>query len=147
MNGRNMDELLQDITRIARAGNDFFVATYPAVVDAEVRTAFAYVSDVKSRLIADLQPWVLGMPASDGHRSRVAAVENAYVEAQAEFDGHMSESVALALGFGEDDLLKLVGRAYEAARLPALRLLLRTHYSQLLICRQAMWRLSGRMAA
>jgi uncharacterized protein (TIGR02284 family) len=147
MNGRNIDELLEEIARIARAGRGFFVATYPAVVDAEIRTAFAYVSDVKARLLSDLQAWVPAMSATDGNSSRVAAVERAYVEAHAAFDGAMPDAVALALGFGEDQLLKRVGHAYAAARLPALRQLLKTHYAQLLICRQAMWRLNGRMAA
>ena len=147
MNGRNVDQQLQEITCIARAGREFFAAAYPVLADAEIRTAFAYVGDVKHRLIADLHPWVPGLSANDRRSSRVAAVERAYVEALAGFDGRMSDTVALALGFGEDQLLNLVGRAYEGARLPALRLLLKTHYSQLLICRQAMWRLSGRMAA
>ena len=61
----NLQEVvLHQVARIARSGRDFFVGVYPGVVDAEVRRTFAYVAEVKSRLLADLAPWVKPSPDS-----------------------------------------------------------------------------------
>jgi len=51
------------------------------------------------------------------------------------------------LDLAPDGIASLVERAFEDAEEPALRRLLKTHYAQLLVCRQAMWRLNGRLAA
>lgn len=141
----NTDALLRDILHVTRAGHAFFVSAYPGLVDAEVRTAFAYVTDVKARMIAELTPWLTA--ADDECSAKAHTIEKMYTDARAAFHGRAPANVASALGFGEDQLLRMVERAFADARLPALRQLLKTHHSQLRVCRQAMGRMQGRMAA
>ena len=146
MSNQNTDEVLQEIVRMARAGRDFYSGSYASVVDAETRTAFACLIDEKNRLVADLQPWIEQTSLAP-RSSRADAAEKMYRAARTAFNGRTTANVAGALGFGEDQLLGRVERAFMVARLPALRHLLRTHVAQLQICRAAMWRLTERLAA
>jgi len=144
---RTITEKLQDIVRIAQSSRDFFVAAYPHVAEPELRTAFAYISDVKARLIADMTPWTPQEPCVSARKPDSDAIERLYADARALLGRRPPEQFGDALSFGEDQLLKRVERAFDEVRLPALRQLLRSYQSQLAVCRQAMWRLNGRMAA
>lgn len=146
MSYQNTDEMLRDIVRIASASRDFCAATYAEIDDAETRTTFAFIADEKSRLVADLLPWI-GTPADLRRRSAAEPVEAMYRAARAAFDRRATVNVAGALGFGEDQLLACIDRAHEQTRLPELRRLLKAHRIQLQTGRQAMWRLDGRLAA
>jgi uncharacterized protein (TIGR02284 family) len=137
-------QALQDIVRVARSGYTFFVDAGTRTSDADVREAFAYVADVKKQLMDSLATWTPPVP-SDGHGSSiVAALEKLYVDVRQHFHGDAPQSVAHALTFGEDQLLKLTERAFEGTRVPALRHLLKSYYSELSICQQAMSRLRTR---
>lgn len=141
-------QILQDIVRVAQSGRDFFAGTGPRVSEGEVRAAFGYVADVKKRLINSLAIWAPPMSGnSEGDTSTVAAVEKAYAGASRRFRKDAPASVAHALTFGEDRLLKLTERAFETTRVPALRQLLKAYYAEIAICRQTMSRLESRLAA
>jgi hypothetical protein len=151
---KNHDEVLQQIVRIARSGRDFFLQMYPQVTDPEERTAFTYISDVKSQLIADLAPWVPRIesrrtdnpdPSTVERTSPAAMVEKLYADARKNF--RADAPGANALRFGEEQLIKLVERAFEESSVPALKEILKSYYGQLVICREAMWRLQLRLAA
>ncbi|MDR3386084.1 MAG: hypothetical protein P4L92_03455 [Rudaea sp.] len=144
------EDLLQQIARIARASHDFFVDVYPGVTDAEVRTAFAYISEIKSRLVADLEPWLAPTAANGGmgdHISPASVVEKMYADVRRNFRGNQPAASAAALGFGEEQLLRLTERAFSDASVSSLRELLKSYYPQLVICREAMFRLRARQAA
>ena len=146
------EDVLHQVARIARSGRDFFVGVYPGVVDAEVRTTFAYIAEVKSRLLADLAPWLTsGMesssPALDDHISPAAIVAKTYADARKTFRGDAPAASATALSFGEEQLLRLLGRAFEQSDHAALKQLLKSYHPQLVISREAMLRLRARRAA
>jgi len=144
----SQDQVLQNMARIAKSGHDFFADVYPRVLSPEVRQAFAYICDVKARLLRDLQPWVPSIVAADGDRTSPAAqVEKMYADARAQFRRDVPASVANALGFAEAQMCKLLQRAFDEAQSPALKQVLKSYYAELLICRQAMWRLHARLAA
>jgi hypothetical protein len=140
------EHTLQDIVRVAQSGHDLFVDMAHAS-EGEVREAFVYVAGVKKRLIESLAAWT--PPAPPGRRSNgiVAAVEKLYADVRQHFRGDAPASVAHALTFGEDQLIRLTERAVEGTRVPALRQLLKSYYSELSICQQAMSRLRTRLAA
>ena len=144
------EDILQQIDRIARSSHDFFVDVYPGVTDAEVRTAFAYIAEVKSRLLQDLAPWMLPTPqrgdATD-HISPATVVEKMYADARRNFRGSAPAASAGALSVGEEQLLRLMERAFTDSSVVALKELLKSYYPQLVICREAMSRLHARMAA
>ena len=151
------EDVLQQIAGIARRSRDFFVDMYPSVTDAEVRTAFAYISDVKSQLLTDLAPWLpqgalerwLPQDAQDRaeHISPMAMVEKMYADVRKSFRGSMPAASAHALSFGEEQLLRLLERAFEGSSVSTLKELLKSYYPQLVICREAMHRLRTRLAA
>jgi hypothetical protein len=156
------EDILQQINRIARCSRKFFVETYPGVRDAEVRTAFAYLSEVKGQLIAELAPWLPEAGAKPGHdesdqsgsdgssadrTSPAAIVEKMYADVHRNFRSDAPAMSANALSFGEEQLLRLVERAFEGSPVSAQKRLLKSYYSQLIICREAMWRLHSRLAA
>jgi len=142
------EQVLQNMARIARSGREFFAEVYPRVLSPEVRQAFAYITDVKSRLLRDLQPWVPEIHASgDDRTSPAAMVEKMYADARRQFRTDVPANVANALGFAEAQLCKLLQRAFDEADSPALKQVLKSYYAELLICRQAMWRLHARLAA
>ena len=146
------EDVLHQVARIARSGRDFFVEVYPGVVDAEVRTTFAYIAEVKSRLLTDLVPWLTsGMdssnPVSDDHISPAAIVAKTYADARKTFRGDAPAASATALSFGEEQLLRLLGRAFEQTENQTLKQLLKSYHPQLVISREAMLRLRARQAA
>jgi hypothetical protein len=51
------------------------------------------------------------------------------------------------LDIGEQQLIRLVERAFETSQSPVLRKLLKAHYPALVVCREAMSRLSARKVA
>jgi hypothetical protein len=144
------EDLLQQIARIARSSRDFFVDVYPGVTDAEVRTAFAYISEVKSRLLEDLAPWMPPAAATIeaiDHISPAAIVEKMYADARKNFRGTAPAASAGALSVGEEQLLRLLERAFVGSSAINLKELLKSYYPQLVICREAMSRLHARLAA
>jgi hypothetical protein len=146
------EDVLHQVARIAHSGRDFFVEAYPGVVDAEVRTTFAYIAEVKSRLLADLEPWLTSAmesssPALDDHISPAAIVAKTYADARKTFRGDAPAASAAALSFGEEQLLRLLGRAFEQSDHAALKQLLKSYHPQLVISREAMLRLRARRAA
>jgi hypothetical protein len=146
------EDVLQQVARIARSGRDFFAGAHPGVVDAEVRTTFAYIAEVKSRLLTDLAPWLTSAmesssPALDDHISPAAIVAKTYADVRKTFRGDAPAASAAALGFGEEQLLRLVGRAFEQSDDAALKQLLKSYHPQLVISREAMLRLRARRAA
>ena len=145
---KNTEQVLQNMIRIARSGRDFFRAVYPRVVDPEVRMAFTYVTDVKSRLIDDLSKWVPPVEDDIADRTSPAAVvEKMYADSRRNFRGNAPAEVSHALSSGEVQLCRLLERAFEESNIPALKRLLKAYYSELMLCRQAMWRLQARRAA
>jgi hypothetical protein len=151
--GKNMnrqEDLLQQITRIARSSHGFFVDVYPGVTDAEVRTAFAYISEVKGRLLQDLAPWMPPAATSTDptdHISPATVVEKMYADARRNFRGATPAASAGALSVGEEQLLRLLERAFAGSSASILKNLLKSYYPQLVICREAMSRLHARLAA
>ena len=141
------EQALQDIVRVAQSGRDLFVDLGSRTREGDVREGFAYVADVKNRLIESLAPWTPPAPSDRRHTSIVATVEKLYQDVRRHFHGDAPASVAHALTFGEDQLVSLTERAFEGTRVPALRQLLKSHYSELSICQQAMSRLRTRLAA
>lgn len=142
------EDILHQVVRIVESGHDFFVEAYAGLKDPEIRTAFSYISDVKSQLLADLSPWVSpAHPANGDPASPTVAVERIYADARKNFHGSRLEASANELGFGEAQLLRLVERAYELSDDMKLKRLLKAYYPQIVICREAMWRLSARLAA
>lgn len=137
-------QTLQDIVRVAQSGHAFFVDIGSRASDGEVREAFAYVADVKKRLIDSLATWTPPLPSGGRSSSIVVAVEKLYADVRRHFRSDTPQLVAHALAFGEDRLVKLTERAFEGTRVPALRQLLKSYYSELLICQQAMSRLRTR---
>lgn len=151
---KSHEDVLQQIVRIAQSGRDFFVQMYPRVTDPEERMAFTYISEVKNQLLVDLAPWVpkvesksaasAALPLAE-RTSPAAIVEKLYVEARKNFRGEAAG--ANALRFAEEQLIRLVERAFEESSVPALKEILKSYYGQLVICREAMWRLQLRLAA
>jgi hypothetical protein len=146
------EDVLHQVARIARSGRDFFVEVYPGVVDAEVRTTFAYIAEVKNRLLADVTPWLTAGADSMGedtgdHISPAAIVAKTYSDTRKTFRGDAPAASASALSFGEEQLLRLLGRAFEQSNVPTLKQLLKSYHPQLVISREAMWRLRARQAA
>ena len=142
------EQVLQNMARIAQSGREFFASVYPRVVSPEVRQAFAYIADVKTRLLRDLQPWVPHVEKQpDDRTSPAALVEKMYTDSLRTFRSDVPATVANALGFAEAQLCKLLQRAFDEADSPALKQVLKSYYAELLICRQAMWRLHARLAA
>lgn len=145
---KSNEQVLQNMMRIARSGRDFFAEVYPRVNDPEVRMALSYVSDVKSRLLNDLGAWVRQPAAdSDDRTSPAAMVERMYADARRNFRGDAPADVGNALSVGEVQLCRLLERAFEEADSPGLKRLLKSYYAELMLCRQAMWRLQARRAA
>ena len=72
---------------------------------------------------------------------------HAYADAHKAFRSDVPANVANSLGFAEAQLCKLLQRAFDEAETPALKQVLKSYYAELLICRQAMWRLHARLAA
>ncbi|MGH8042104.1 MAG: hypothetical protein ACREPN_08690 [Rudaea sp.] len=141
---------LRQIVRIARTGHEFFVSVYPRIDDPQVRMAFAYLIEVKAQLVADLNAWLPPADPADGaHTPVAAAVEQIYAYADAYWyiRGDTPTACAHELGHGEAQLLQLVQRALALARQPALRDLLGAVCSQLVICRESLWRLRMPAAA
>ena len=62
----------EEIVRIASIGRDFFIEMKPRVIDSEVRAAFEYISDVKSRFVLDMTQWAPADMTSTA-RARMAA--------------------------------------------------------------------------
>lgn len=142
------EQSLQDLSRMARSGHRFFARTGPRASEDEVRAAFAYVADVKQRLAHSLSAWA-PPPAKnrESGNAAVAIVEKLYADASRNFRPEAPASVAHALTFAEDQLLKLTERTYEGTRVPALRQLLKEYYAEISMCRQTMSRLQARLAA
>jgi len=149
------EDVLHQVARIARSGRDFFVEVYPGVIDPEVRTTFSYIAEVKERLLTDLLPWLTPPleasipPPGDSadHISPAATVAKAYADARKTFRGAAPAASAAALAFGEEQLLRLLGRAFEQAENQSLKQLLKSYHPQLVICREAMSRLRARQVA
>ena len=141
------EQALQDIVRVAQSGRDAFMDIGSRASDGEVREAFAYAADVKRRLVESLVPWT--PPLSPGRQAGpiVATIEKLYADVRQHFRADCPASVAHALTLGEGQLLALAERAFEGTRVPALRQLLKSYYSELSICQQAMSRLRTRVAA
>lgn len=145
---KSNEQVLQNMIRIARSGRDFFAHIYPRVNDPEVRMALAYVTDVKNRFLNDLSAWAPQPPAdSEDRTSPAAMVEKMYADARRNFRGAAPAETGNALSVGEVQLCRLLERAYEEADSPGLRRLLKSYYAELMLCRQAMWRLQARRAA
>jgi len=141
---RQQDDVLRQIARIARSGHRFFSGVYPALTDPELRTAFTYIIDVKKQFLVDLAPWLV--PADDAIHdaaSPAIAAERIYDDLRRRFKGNFVATSAHELGFGEARLLELVERAFDVADDADLKRLLKGYYPQLIICREAMWRLSA----
>ncbi|HZP64896.1 MAG TPA: hypothetical protein VFB32_01185 [Rudaea sp.] len=149
MTVRQHEDVLRHVVRVAQAGRDFFAEAGPRIGDPDVRSAFSYICDVKTQLVADLKPWAHPgtEPASNDGTSPSEVLDKLYADALEHFRPQAPGAVANALSFGEDQLIKLLERAFEEARSPALQEVLKSYYSQLVICRQAMWRLHARAAA
>ena len=146
MNRHN--DKLQEILRIVRSGRDFFVDAYANLTDAQLRTTFTYLTDVKSQFIVDVAPWTSSsLVGSIDSGSRAVAIERIYADARSNFRGEKIVASASELGFAEAQLLRLVEQAYEATTDIKLKRLLKAYYPQFIICREAMWRLSARCAA
>ena len=144
----NIAQEWQDIARSARSGRNFFAEAAPRARESEISAAFGYVADVKARLIDNLATWTATSAEGAGrHSPTVAAVEKLYADAARHFRPEAPASVAHALAFGEDQLLRLTEHAFETARTPVLRQLLKQYYSEISICRQTMSRLQARLAA
>jgi uncharacterized protein (TIGR02284 family) len=142
------EDLLQQVIRIASIGRDFFVEMKTRISDSEVRAAFEYISDVKSRFVLDLAPWVPAGKLDDQHHvSAAASAARIYVDLKRSFDGTRPQLSAGLLDIGEQQLIRLVERVFETAKSPVLRKLLKAHYPSLIICREAMSRLSARRVA
>jgi len=142
------EDLLQQIMRVASIGRDFFVEMRTRVKDAEIAAAFEYISDVKNRFLLDLTPWVPGgRSVANHHVSPAASAERIYVDLKRSFDGSAPQLSAGLLDIGEQQLMRLVERAFESAKSPVLRNLLKAHYPALVVCREAMTRLSARKVA
>lgn len=147
-----LPDLLRQVARIARTGHGFFVSVYPRVDDAQARMTIAYLIEVKAQLVADLGLWLPlgGTVKSESEKNSPAArLEQMYAEADAYWyiRGDTLAACAHELGNAEVQLLHLVARALELAPEPELRDLLGTSYSQLVICREALWRLQLPAAA
>lgn len=139
---------LEEVVRIVRCGHAFFVHAYSALTDAQLRTAFAYIIDVKSQFLADVTPWISTMPVSlPDADSPAQSVERIYADARCNLSSEKLPGCANGLGFGEAQLLRLTEHAYEAATDIELKRLLKAYYPQFVICREAMWRLNSRLAA
>ena len=141
------EDLLQQIMRIACVGRDFFSDVQPSIADPEVRAAFEYIGDTKSRFIVELAPWVQNGEAQTHHVSAAMSAEKIYVDLKRRFNVTVPQSSAALLAIGEGQLVRLVERAFECANSPVLRKLLKVHYPALVICREAMSRLSVRRVA
>ena len=141
------EDLLHQIVRIASIGRDFFVEMKLRVVDSEVRAAFEYIADVKNRFVLDMTPWAPAGKAENHHVSAAASAERIYVDLKRSFDGAQPHLSAGLLDIGEQQLMRLVERTFEIAKSPVLRKLLKAHYPSLVVCREAMSRLSARRAA
>jgi uncharacterized protein (TIGR02284 family) len=141
------EDLLQQIVRIASIGRDFFVEMKPRVADSEVHAAFEYIADVKSRFVLDITPWAPSGGGENHHVSAAASAERIYVDLKRTFDGAQPQLSAGLLDIGEQQLMRLVERAFEVAKSPVLRKLLKAHYPSLVVCREAMARLSSRKVA
>jgi len=141
------EQALQDIVRVAQSGRDLFLDIGSRACEGEVREAFAYVANVKRQLIESLAPWTPPTPPGTRASSIVATVEKLYGDVRRHFKVDAPASVAHALTFGEVQLLALTERAFEGTQVPALRQLLKSYYSELSICQQAMSRLRTRLAA
>jgi hypothetical protein len=146
---KNNDQVLQNMLRIARSGRDFFAQIYPRVTEPEVRMALSYVSDVKNRFLTDLSAWVPeAAPDVDDRTSPAALVEKMYADARRNFRAEAPAELGNALSVGEVQLCRLLERAFEEpASPPALKRMLKSYYAELMLCRQAMWRLQARRAA
>lgn len=140
-------DLLQQIVRIASVGRDFFVEMQGRIRDREVRAAFEYIADIKNRFVLELMPWVPAGTSENHHVSAAASAERIYVDLKRTFDGARPQSSAGLLDIGEQHLMRLVERSFEAAKSPLLRDLLKAHYPELVVCREAMSRLSTRKVA
>ena len=142
------EDTLQQIVRIVQSGHDFFVDAYPGLTDAEIRTAFTYLIDVKSQFLSDLSPWTTAMtPHVQDANSPTVAIEQIYLDAKRNFHGNRLDASANELGFGEAQLLRVVEHAYELCDDMKLKRILKAYYPQFVICREAMWRLGERLAA
>lgn len=145
---QRQEQVLERIARIARCGYDFFVSVYPRVQDPEVRTAFAYIADVKNRFLVDLAPWLANVEHDEQDSiSPTAIIARMYADLTRNFSGAAPAVSANALSFAEEQLLRLIERGFENASVPALKDLFKTYYPQLIVCRDAMRRLRERIAA
>lgn len=146
----SLTDNLRQITRIARCGHEFFVSVYPRIDNPQVRMAFAYLIDVKAQLVADLAAWLPPSdPADDGNSPVLARVEQVYAYADAYWyiRGDTPTACAQELGDVEAQLLQLVQHTLALARQRALRNQLGAVCSQLVICRESLWRLRMPAAA
>jgi len=141
------EDLLQQIMRIACVGRDFFTDVQPRIADPEIRAAFEYIGDTKGRFIVELAPWVRSGEAQSDHVSAAMSAEKIYVDLKRRFNAAVPQASAALLAIGEGQLVRLVERAYESAGSSVLQKLLKVHYPALVICREAMSRLSLRRAA
>lgn len=141
-------DLLQQVLRIARAGRKFFNAVTLSIADAEVRSGFEYIAEVKGRLIGDLSPWTREISAEPmQHVSAAVSVEKVYADLERTFRREPPVASARVLAIGEEQLLRAVERAFDVTQNADLKALLKTYYPQLVICREAMARLRSRQAA
>ena len=146
MNGQ--EDLLNQITRIVRSGNNFYVDVYPRVNEPEERTAFAYISDVKQRFLSELRVHLRSEPESGGdHISPASLVERLYATVRKRFHGSSPKQFANALKFVEDELLRLMERAFDASSDCRVREILKAHYRQAVACRDVLVRLHLRLVA
>jgi uncharacterized protein (TIGR02284 family) len=141
------EDLLQQIVRIATTGRDFFIEVTPRITDSEVRAAFDYIAEAKRRFVLELTPWTRETTTEEHHVSAAASAERIYVDLRRTFDGTRPQLSAGLLDIGEQQLMRLVERTFESAKSPLLRRLLKVHYPSLVVCREAMSRLSARRVA
>jgi len=142
------EDVLNQILRIVRSGNDFYVDVYPRIVEAEERTAFAYISDVKQRFLADLRALVTReIDAGSEHISPAALAERLYATVRGKFHGRSPAQCANALKFAEDELVRLMERAFEDSGDGRVRDMLKAHYRQVATCRDVLTRLHLRFVA
>lgn len=141
---RQQDDLMQQIDRIARSGHRFFVDAYSSLQDPEVRTAFNYIVDVKKQLLVDIARWITPIHDSlHDAASPALAAERTYQDLGRNFQANSLSTNAQELGFCEAQLLKLVERVFEVTTDADLKRVLKAYYPQLIICREAMWRMSA----
>ena len=146
----NLDDVLQQIRRIAQASRDFCAFAERTIANGEVHTAFEYIGQVKDKLAREMSGYVApsAMVAAEASVSAASSAEKVYRDLRAGVSAAgISAATAKTLAAGEEQLVRLCERAFELARTSDLKETLKAFYPQLVICREAMLRLRARQAA